>query len=93
MSHAYLQGITVLGSAYFRAMLIFKNALIIEKIRYIYPERGVQRGRYGIGHVLQIISDPPPYTLLALCRAVQINMLFADFSTSVISNLFYSNIK
>ena len=33
----------------------------------IYPERGVQHGRYGIGHVLQIISDPPPYALLALC--------------------------
>ena len=26
----------------------------------VYPERGVQRGRYGIGHVLQIISDPLP---------------------------------
>ena len=33
----------------------------------VYPERGVQRGRYGIGHVLQIISDPHPYALLALC--------------------------
>ena len=36
----------------------------------IYPERGVQRGRYGIGHVLQIIFDPTPYALLALCNAV-----------------------
>ena len=34
---------------------------------YVYPERGVQRGRYGLGHVLQMISDPPPYALLALC--------------------------
>ena len=37
---------------------------------FIYLERGVQRGRFGIGHVLQIISDPPPYALLALCMVI-----------------------
>ena len=40
---------------------------MIRQSTAIYPERGVQRGRYCIGHVLQIISDPPPYALLALC--------------------------
>ena len=35
---------------------------------YIYPERGVQCGRYGIGHVFQIISAFPTYALLALCK-------------------------
>ena len=45
---------------------------LFARVRYVYPERGVQRGHYGIGHVLQIISDPPPHPLLALCKEEKI---------------------
>ena len=33
---------------------------------YILKEEFNAVRRFGIGHVLQIISDPPPYALLAL---------------------------
>ena len=50
------QVVTVLGSAYFRAMLIFKSALIIEKIRYLYLENL----KYDDGHCNPFLGHRAP---------------------------------